>query len=590
MIDYQAFDRAIGLNWYALDPNLQAAMDRLLEPADRAWAEERLTEIGGLAGGLIAASAEVIDKNTPRLERYDRWGEETNRVVHHPAALAAKRACWESGMSGSRLRRESQERGRPFPAVVGAAANYLLCQADTGLACATGMTSGVVALVERFASPEVKERLLPRLTAPRFDDAWDGAMFMTERTGGSDLGTLTTTAKARPDGTWALDGFKWFCSNIDAAAIATLARPEGAPAGVKGVALFVVPRWRADGTPNGIRMHRLKDKLGTRTVPTGEVDFVDAEAYLLAGDGNGARGSATDGRGINRMMEMVNTSRFGVAGMGLGLMRRAFLEAAIYAAHRTAWGRTLDEHALVRETLVRMLVDLEAATALFFAAARAMDRRGSGVARLLVPLVKFRATRQGIELCSQAVEMLGGNGYVEDWPTARLLREAQCHTIWEGTENIICLDVLRALRVEGTAQALLGRVTSAIRDAGHRLLDRPRGMVGEAAQRLERLLAQIAGLDRTGAEYRARTLTHRLTDLIQGALLLEEAEWELATRGSARKAVVATLFCGRRLATDADAAAAAEEQACRTLFAPLVRYGTIAPAGAEPVARLDPHA
>ncbi|HZP42567.1 MAG TPA: acyl-CoA dehydrogenase family protein [Candidatus Binatia bacterium] len=581
MIDYRAFDRAVGLNWYTVDPDLQALLDRVLDPADRAWAEERSTEMGAVAGGLIAEAAEVIDKHPPRLERWDRSGEEVNRVVHHPMALAAKRACWESGLSGSRLRREAAERGRPFPGVLQGVAYYLLSQADTGLTCATGMTGGVVRLVERFAAPDVRARLLPRLTAPRFEDAWDGAMFMTERTGGSDLSTLTTRATPRPDGAWALDGSKWFCSNVDAAAIATLARPEGGPPGLKGVALFLVPRVRADGTPNDIRIRRLKDKLGTRTVPTGEVDFVGTEAYLLAGDG-----SATDGRGINRMMEMVQVSRFGIACMGLGIMRRAFLEAMIYASHRAAWGKPLVEHPLARETLVRLLVELEATAALLFAAAAVADDADSVLGRLLVPLAKLRATRQGIAHASAAVEMLGGNGYVEDWPTARLFREAQCHTIWEGTENIICLDVLRALRAEGTAHALLARATDAIRTSGHRALDRPRGILGGALDRLERRLSRLATAERTSAEYHARALANALCDVAETALLLEAAAWELERRGSARKAVVAALFAARHLVGDEEAALALEERACRTLFAPLVGYGTIAPAALGDLVRL----
>jgi len=587
MVDYGAFERAIGLNWYTVDPNLQALMDRLLDPADREWAEGHLLRIGALCGGPIAERAETVDKNPPRLERYDRWGKEVYRIVHHPAAIAAKRDAWEAGISGPRLRREAERRGRPFPAVMTAALNYLTCQADTGLMCAIGMTSGVVGLVERFAPPEVRERLLARLTAERFDDAWDGAMFMTEQSGGSDLGTITTTARQSAGG-WRLTGSKWFCSNIDAGAIATLARPEGAPAGLKGVALFVVPRTRADGSPNGILMRRLKDKLGTRTVPTGEVDFVDADAHLLAGsDGNGG---ALDGRGINRMMEMVNPSRFGVACMGLGLMRRAFLEASIYAARREAFGSRLADLPLVRETLVRMLVDLEAAAALVFASGAAIDRRDGSLARLLVPLAKFRATRRGIDLTSAAVEMHGGNGYVEDWPTARLLREAQCHTIWEGTENIICLDVLRALRAEGVAQAILARVGAASRSDGTALLDHPRRLLASAAARVERLVTSVATADRTAAEYRARRLSTSLCDLVQGALLLEEAAWELRTRSSARKAVVAGLFITRYLTDDPDAAVALEEHACTTCFAPLSRYGTIAPATAGTAPRIDQHA
>ena len=575
MIDYGSFERAVGLDWYGVDPDLQAILERLLAPEDRTWAVPHLERIGALCGGPIAERGEVIDKNPPRLERYDRWGEEVNRVVHHPATVASKRDCWESGVTGALLEREAERHGRRFPLVLRAACNYLLSQADTGLVCATGMTAGVVGLVQRFATEPVRSRLLARLTAERFDDAWDGAMFMTERTGGSDLSTLTTSARQR-DGRWYLDGFKFFCSNVDAGAIATLARPEGAAPGLKGVALFVVPRERSDGTPNGIRIHRLKEKLGTRTVPTGEVDFVDAEAWLLAGED----GSATDGRGINRMMVMVNESRLGIAAMGLGCMRRAFLEGMVYASHRTAFGHPLVELPLVRETLVRMLVELEAAAALYFAAADAFDR-DPALARILVPLTKFRATRGGIELASQALELHGGNGYMEDWPTARLLREAQCHTIWEGTENIICLDVLRALRGEGTAPALLGRVGTMAHGSGHPELARARAAIADAAARVERQLAAVVGLDRSGAEYRARHLTARLCAVVQAALLCEQAEHELTEHGSARKAVVLELFLARHVAGDMDAAVAREEEACRTRFAPLVGYGRILPATAS---------
>ena len=162
------------------------------------------------------ADRETIDKSPPRLERYDRWGKEVCRIVHHPATLAAKRDAWEAGISGPRLRREAERRGRPFPAVMTGALNYLLCQADTGLMCAIGMTSGVVGLVERFAPPEIRERLLARLTAERFEDAWDGAMFMTEQGPGSDISATETKAEIQPDGTWRLTGDKWFCSNADA--------------------------------------------------------------------------------------------------------------------------------------------------------------------------------------------------------------------------------------------------------------------------------------------------------------------------------------------------------------------------------------
>jgi len=342
MIDYAQYERAQGLNWYAVDPDLQFLVDYHLDAPDRDWVETHLQRMGALCGGPIAERSEIVDKNPPRLERYDRWGEEINEVVHHPAALATKRDLWEQGFLGLPWSREVKERGRPAPPVLLQAFQYLLCQADTGMLCSVGMTTAAAELIERYAPPEVRERFLPHMTTMNYDDAMDGSMFMTEKLGGSDLGAATkTTARQTADG-WRVDGEKWFCSNVDGGAIMLLARPEGSPAGVRGLSLFLVPKRCRDGSLNGIHIRRIKDKLGTRSVPTAEVELRDAEAYLLAGSSN-----VPDGRGLNRMMEMVNTSRIGVAIMGLGILRRSFLESAIYTARREAFGKRLRDQPMV---------------------------------------------------------------------------------------------------------------------------------------------------------------------------------------------------------------------------------------------------
>ncbi len=570
MIRYEDFDSAIGLNWYEADPNLQQILHRMLEPADLEWCEPELRKIGALCGGPVAARAEVTDKNPPRLVEFDRWGERIDQVVHHPGALETKRDLWNSGVSGARLRAEAARRGRRFPAMLVTVADYMLSQAETGMLCAVGMTNGVTMLVERFGSPEVKETFLPHLTAPSFDDAWDGAMFLTEKTGGSDLATITTTARRDGD-RWLLNGAKWFCSNIDAAAIATLARPDGAQEGLKGIALFVVPRNRPDGSRNGIRIHRLKDKLGTRAVPTAEADFVDAEAYLLSGGE-----AATDGRGINRMMEMVNTSRLGIAVMSLGIMRRSCVESVIFAAHRTAFRKTIQDQPLMREMLVNMAVELEAAAALTFAAAH----DGGAVARLLTPIAKLRVSRRGVEMASQAVEAHGGNGYIENWPVARQLRDAQCHTIWEGTVNVICLDILRAFRDEQVLQA----VFSALEARTHRtsaILDPVRESIARGLSEVREALAFLSRAERDLAQLRARSFANYLADVAQAALLLEEAEWELAHRGSARKALVAHLFAESHLRERPARGVVSTDRTALDFFEPLTRYGDIEPARVE---------
>lgn len=567
-IDYASLDSAVGLNWYLTDPDLRTLMDRYVPPERRQWAEGHLVRWGELCGGPIARRAEIIDRNPPRLRRYDEWGNEVFEVVHHPDAVAVKRDIWEQGPQAL------ESRGEEMPTALGSAFTYLLSQADTGMVCATGMTGGVAALVDRYAPQGLRELLLARLRAAAFDDGWDGAMFMTEIRGGSDLAQSET--KATPDGdTWRLNGSKWFCSNVDAGAIVTLARPEGAPPGLAGLALFLVPAARADGSRNGIVIKRIKDKLGTRSVPTAEVDFVDAEAHALSSPG----AQASEARGLNRMMSMVNGSRLGVAFMGLGIARRSFLEAAMYAARRQAFGRRLDELPLVRRTLVQMVVEVEAAAVLCFEtsslAAERGDEESRRLYRILVPVSKLRAARAGLELASQGLEILGGNGYIEDWPTARLFRDAQCHTIWEGTENIISLDVLRAMRKEDAHDALLARVDAALEPAGGPLAPLREVVRGEREE-VGRAVAFLEQAPEDVRQLQARTLGSWLADVTQAALLLEQAADELKG-GSARKAAVARFFVQEHLAPK-DMRGISEDRSALALFDAVTRYERLDPA------------
>lgn len=568
-IDYSRFESAIGLNWYLTDPNLRSIADKYVGPEDREWAEETLIRWGELCGGPLARRAEVIDRNPPQLVRYDAWGNEICAIVHHPDAIESKRDIWNEGPQGL-----SARRGKPVPTVLGSAFTYLLSQCDTGMVCATGMTGGVEMLVARWAPEEIREKVLPHLQSPTFEGSWDGAMFMTEIRGGSDLGSSETVARRDGD-RWLLNGSKWFCSNVDAKAIATLARPEGAEAGVRGLALFLVPAERADGSRNGIRIKRLKDKLGTRSVPTAEVDFVEAEAYILS---NPNRDAGSEARGLNRMMSMVNGSRLGVATMGLGIMRRSFLEAAIYAAHRQAFGRRLDALPMVQETLVQMVVALEGASAMVFEAASLAgatgDEKGRRLYRILVPLAKFRGARGGLELASQAVEILGGNGYVETWPMARQLRDAQCHTIWEGTENIICLDVLRSMAKENAHDALLDRIDRALAAVEHPALAPLKEATLQARRDAQEMILFLARADADLRQLHARRVTSFLSDLTQAALLLETAQEEIIKTGSARKAAVARFFIRDRLlaARSGPMRAVSDDRSVLDLFAPLTRY------------------
>jgi alkylation response protein AidB-like acyl-CoA dehydrogenase len=534
--------------------------------------------MGGVMGERVAARAEITDKNPPRLEKYDRWGHEVNAIVHHESALATKRDIWESGFLGLRWTDAVRKtRAGKLPPTVNTGFLYFLNQAETGMACGIGMTSSAAGVINRHAPPEIRDRFLPHLTTMDFDQAWAGGMFMTEIRGGSDLASSECSARKTADG-WRVSGSKWFCSNLDAEAILTLARPEGGAAGLPGLVTFLVPKFRSDGSRNGTHIRRLKDKLGTKAVPTGEVDFVDAEAYLMGRDPSAPRDgapsarsadlqsarisadadqssdelAARDGRGLNRMMEMVQGSRFGVALMGLGIMRRSFMEAAIYAHHRVAFGQPIVAYPLVKETLVDMATEVEAGCAIAFEAAEAgarKDPESQRLYRILVPLAKLRCTRKGVELASQAVEMHGGNGYIENWPVARQLRDAQCHTIWEGTENIICLDVLRSMQKEHADEALFARVERALGGAEHPSLRDTASQVGRSVDEVQEAIAYLDKAPQDERLLNARRLSNFMADVAQAALLVEEAVWEIAHKGRERKALVARHFVQSHLAT-----------------------------------------
>src|SRR3984957_6974658 len=485
--DYSELDQAIGLDWYEMDPNLSDLLDLHLPDAEeRKFAEEHVARFGDLVGRVVAPRAEETDKHGPELRRYDKWGYEADQIVHNATWTDTKADLVRNGF----VSLEAYS-GRAVPAVLSASVAYIVNQAETAVHCGLGITGGAADIVERYPPEKVRADLVPKLRSLDPDTAWEGGMFLTERQGGSDVGANTTTAVQDGD-EWRLTGEKHFCSNVDAEVFIVLARPEGAPAGSRGLGTFIVPRLLDDGTPNGFTIKRLKPKLRTGGVPTGEVTLDHALAWLagpqagaagaapggtaLAAPGSAGLDAARDGRGINRMMEMVNGSRFGVALMGLGIHRRSFLEAVIYAARRSQFGQRMDAYPLVRETLVDLLVDLEAGMAATYecaAAARgAQDAESARPVRpLLVPLAKMRCTRMALWAASNGLEVLGGNGYMEDWPMARQLRDAQCHTIWEGTENILCIDVRRAMRGEHAHVALLARAEQALESgSGHKVL------------------------------------------------------------------------------------------------------------------------
>ncbi|MEU8357980.1 acyl-CoA dehydrogenase family protein [Nonomuraea sp. NPDC048882] len=510
----ERYQGAAGRNWWRCDPTLRLLMRRHLGDG-LAWAEPHLDALGELTGGLVAECAEETDRNPPRLEKYDKWGRDVSQVVMPPSFHTARQALMGANFTSPSFAEEARTHGAD-PAALGAAWTYLLDQADIGMGCALG-TGGdmVVSLAEKHAPEDVRDRVREIFANGYYSG--EAAQMFTERSGGSDLAALETEAVPAGDA-WLLSGFKWFASNANGSAFVVLARMPGG-----AVAPFLVLWERRDGSRNGVRIRRLKDKLGTRSVASAEVEFERAEAFLLAGTGSG------EGSGLGTMMKLTNASRLGVAMMGVGVARRALVEAICYARSREAFGRPLIEQPLMRRRLGELIVEVEAAQALVF------DGHVGPRLRLAPALIKLRTARLGVTAASDAIEVHGGNGYIEQWPVARLLRDAQVNPIWEGGDNILCLDVRRAMLKERAHLPFLDHLRALATS------DLVRGRVDDLTKAIEAWSA----LEHAVAEERLYPLAQFMADVYAAALLEDQATWGL---DDGRKSLVARLYAEAHLA------------------------------------------
>ena len=445
-----------GLNLFRADPAL-ARLARLYLPRDLAeHLLPHLDRLGALAGSTLDALAGAADRNPPVLRQRTRRGEDVQSVAKHPAYLELERLAFgEFGLAALSHRGGVLGWPAPMPPAAKYLLTYLFVQAEFGLMCPVSMTDSLTRTLRRFGSDALVAHYLPALLSQDLDELAQGAMFMTEQGAGSDVGATSVVADPAPDGSWRLSGDKWFCSNPDATLAMVLARPAGAVAGIKGVGLFLLPRERPDGTPNAYRIVRLKDKLGTRSMASGEVRLEGALAFLVGDDPRQAPGA-----GFRQMADMVNNSRLSNGVRAAGLMRRAVTEALYVARRRRAFGSALIDLPLMRRQLAKMLLATEQARTMMLQAADALRRSDAGepgayaLLRILTPLLKFRACRDARRVTGDAMEVRGGCGYIEEWPDPRLLRDAHLGSIWEGTSNVVALDVLRAARRENSLEAL----------------------------------------------------------------------------------------------------------------------------------------
>ena len=476
------------MNFYRADPALTDLLRIHLPDALFRHIEPHLDRLGGLAGGHLDECARLADRHVPVLHQRDRFGRDAQWIEYHPAYRELERAAFgEFGIHAMSVRKGILGWPQTYPVVAKHAFTFLFNQAEFGLGCPINVTDGCAKLLSNFGSEALKARYLDGLTQTDMSKLTQGGQFMTEKEGGSDVGKLTTTAVQEGDH-WRLSGEKWFCSNADAEVVMLLARPQGAVGGTRGVGLFLMPRRLDDGSPNHYRIVRLKDKLGTRSMASGEIKLEGAIAYAVG---------KLD-RGFVQMAEMVNSSRLSNGVKSTALMRRAHHDAMTVAQNRVVFGSRIIDLPLARRQLMKIMLATEQALSMSFLTADALDRAEAGsqdaaaLLRILTPTLKFRATRDARKVCGDALEMRGGIGYIEEFATGRLLRDAHLGSIWEGTGNIVALDALkRAVGRHGADAALAAdlharlddsaNVPQAWRDRLRDLTDRAIGFAREVA-------------------------------------------------------------------------------------------------------------
>ena len=438
------------MNYALRDPALQAVVDRWIDTDDRVHTDHLLERLGADAAGRLSELAATADRNPPVLRQFDRDGNRIDEIDSHPSYLELCHAAYsEYGLSALSHRPIHGWDTKP-PHLVKYLASYLFVQAEFGLACPVSMTDAAARTLRMFGDPDTFGPWIDGLTSTDPEHSLTGAMFMTEPQAGTDIAQTATVAERDGD-TWRLSGKKWFASNPGADVIITLARfPGGDPNTTRGVGMFMVPKRLPNGERNSYTIDRLKDKLGTRSMPSGEVTLDGAYA-LQVGELE---------RGFRQMAEMVNTSRLSNAMRSSALMRRAVRDAVDHTRERVVFGKALFDQPLMRATLLPLLLDAEGALALVGYTGDALQRADAGdteaqtLVRILTPVAKHFICKRARVVTGEAMEVRGGNGYIEEWGFARLVRDSHLGSIWEGSSNVIALDVLRSMRKQNAHRHL----------------------------------------------------------------------------------------------------------------------------------------
>lgn len=531
-------------NQYLEDRVLRSFLVRRLPPAMLAEIEPELIRFGHRVATEIAELGRQAERQEPEHVPFDPWGRRIDEVRVSQAWTALDRVSAEEGIVAIGYERAHGASSR----VHQFAKLYLFAPSSAVYSCPLAMTDGAARALELYGDHESLAAAYKHLTSREPSLFWTSGQWMTERTGGSDVSGTTTVARpiAGEPGMYRLYGDKWFTSATTSQMAMALARIEGAEEGSHGLSLFFLELRDADGSLQGIRVNRLKDKLGTRALPTAELTLEGTRARLVGGEGHGVR----------KIASLFNITRIYNACCATASMRRGLALARDYARHRVAFGKKLADQPLHLETLAALDLELEAAFHLTFRCVELLGKDECGEAtaaetatlRMLTPLAKLYTGRQTVASASEILESFGGAGYVEDTGLPTILRDAQVLSIWEGTTNVLSLDTLRAIERERAFGPFLADL-----DARLATVDRPElapavKRVREAAKAIESYLAAAMQDGLEFVEAGARSFAFSLARTYAGALLCEHASWSLVHERDARAATSALRWCASELA------------------------------------------
>ena len=486
-----------------LKRTLPASLLSEVEPELRRMGERAITDIWEL--GLQA------EREIPRHVPYDPWGRRIDHIEVSEAWTKLDRISAEEKLVAIAYERRQGE----FSRVYQFAKVYLFAPSSAVYTCPLAMADGAARAIELYGDEALKGDAFRHLISSDPDEFWTSGQWMTEREGGSDVSGTSTLAKFE-NGQYRLYGTKWFTSATTSQMAMTLARIEGAPEGSRGLSLFYVELRNKDGSLQNIRIHRLKDKLGTRALPTAELTLEGTPAVLVGGEGNG----------VKKIASLFNITRIWNATCAVAFMRRGLALAHDYAKRRKAFGHRLADLPLHQETLASLDAEFQGAFHFMFRVAELLGKEETGKAsseesallRLLTPILKLYTAKQGIWIASEVLECFGGAGYMEDTGIPKLLREAQVLAIWEGTTNVLSLDMLRALLKEAAFEPWLKDVEAHLSQARSPELKEAVLATREAAAKIKRFLA-------SPRENATRSLSFGMARVYEACLLIAHAEW-----------------------------------------------------------------